>query len=143
MSFVIVVFQFDAVSHRTVSGFEQLIYRGVGDIVGRDPFQFFGAQMIQLALGGRKALDMIATREPFDAILCDLMMPGMSGIELFHTLRAQSTGIERRIVFMTGGAFTPEAEAFLDDISNGRVEKPFDFANVDRLLRQVLDNGRR
>jgi hypothetical protein len=36
---------------------------------------------------------------------------------------------------MTGGAFTPEAETFLDEITNARVEKPFDFAKVDRLLR--------
>jgi hypothetical protein len=43
--------------------------------------------------------------------------------------------MEERLVFMTGGAFTAEAEAFLEEVSNARVEKPFDFASVDRLLR--------
>jgi two-component system cell cycle sensor histidine kinase/response regulator CckA len=94
---------------------------------------------VELAPGGRKALEMLS-REAFDVVLCDLMMPGMSGIELFHAVKATHPGLERKIVFMTGGAFTPEAETFLDEVVNGRVEKPFDFANVDRLLRYVLAN---
>lgn len=98
---------------------------------------------VELAPGGRKALEMFSSREPFDAVLCDLMMPGMSGIELFHVVKATYPGLERRIVFMTGGAFTPEAEAFLDAVANNRVEKPFDFANVDRLLRHVLESAGR
>jgi CheY-like chemotaxis protein len=75
---------------------------------------------------------------PFDAVLCDLMMPGMSGIELYRALKARAPGMEERLVFMTGGAFTTEAEAFLDEVSNARVEKPFDFASVDRLLRHAV-----
>jgi CheY-like chemotaxis protein len=92
---------------------------------------------VDLASSGRRALDMLSSGAPFDAVLCDLMMPGMSGIELFDALKVTSPGTEERLVFMTGGAFTPEAEAFLDEISNARVEKPFDFASVDRLLRLV------
>jgi CheY-like chemotaxis protein len=75
---------------------------------------------------------------PFDAVLCDLMMPGMSGIELYRALKVRAPGMEERLVFMTGGAFTTEAEAFLDEVSNARVEKPFDFASVDRLLRHAV-----
>ncbi len=92
---------------------------------------------VELASSGKRALDMILNGVSFDAVLCDLMMPGMSGIELFEAVKIASPGMEERLVFMTGGAFTPEAEAFLDEISNARVEKPFDFASVDRLLRLV------
>jgi CheY-like chemotaxis protein len=80
---------------------------------------------------------------PFDAVLCDLMMPGMSGIELFRALAIRSPGLEERLVFMTGGAFTAEAEAFLEEVSNARVEKPFDFSSVDRLLRLAVAKRRR
>jgi len=90
---------------------------------------------VAVAATGRRALDMILGSPPFDAVLCDLMMPGMSGIDLFSAVKAAAPGMEERLVFMTGGAFTPEAEAFLDEISNARVEKPFDFASVDHLLR--------
>jgi hypothetical protein len=39
-----------------------------------------------------------------------------------------------RVVFVTGGAFTPEANAFLDKVTNVRLEKPFD---VERLRETV------
>jgi CheY-like chemotaxis protein len=90
-----------------------------------------GQQALELMLGGS------LERARFDAVLCDLMMPGMSGIELYRALKVRAPGMEERLVFMTGGAFTPEAEAFLDEVSNARVEKPFDFASVDRLLRHT------
>jgi CheY-like chemotaxis protein len=98
---------------------------------------------VDLAASGQQALELLvgnpANRSgPFDAVLCDLMMPGMSGIELYRVLKTRAPGTEERLVFMTGGAFTAEAEAFLDEVSNARVEKPFDFASVDRLLRHAV-----
>jgi CheY-like chemotaxis protein len=98
--------------------------------------------VVDLASSGQRALELLLEGGPFDAVLCDLMMPGMSGIELYRALKARSPGMEERLVFMTGGAFTAEAEAFLDEVSNARVEKPFDFASVDRLLRLAV-SGRR
>jgi two-component system, cell cycle sensor histidine kinase and response regulator CckA len=98
---------------------------------------------VDLASSGEQALEMLLGDVPFDAVLCDLMMPGMSGIELFRALKARAPGMEERLVFMTGGAFTPEAEDFLDEVSNARVEKPFDFTSVDRLLRHVAVAHRR
>ena len=56
--------------------------------------------------------------------------------------RLASPGLEEKLVFMTGGAFTAEAEAFLDEVKNLRVEKPFDFASVDQLLRQAATRQR-
>jgi CheY-like chemotaxis protein len=97
---------------------------------------------VLVASSGQQALDKISKDGPFDAVLCDLMMPGMSGIQLFYAVKAASPGLEERLVFMTGGAFTPEAEAFLDAVTNARVEKPFDFASVDRLLRMAVSGTR-
>jgi len=90
---------------------------------------------VEVASSGQQALERMLAGAHFDAVLCDLMMPGMSGIELFAALKARMPGMEERLVFMTGGAFTAEAETFLEEVSNARVEKPFDFASVDRLLR--------
>jgi response regulator RpfG family c-di-GMP phosphodiesterase len=69
----------------------------------------------------------------------DLASSGQRALEL---LLEGGPFMEERLVFMTGGAFTAEAEAFLDEVSNARVEKPFDFASVDRLLRLAV-SGRR
>jgi PAS domain S-box-containing protein len=62
---------------------------------------------------------------PFDTILCDLMMPDMTGMALHDQLRAQAPALASRMVFLTGGAFTPEASEFLDRVPNVRLEKPF------------------
>jgi len=43
-----------------------------------------------------------------------------------------------RIVFMTGGAFTPSARAFLDKVPNARMEKPFDVQNLRLMVHSVL-----
>jgi two-component system, cell cycle sensor histidine kinase and response regulator CckA len=96
---------------------------------------------VDVASSGQQALELLLCGKRFDAVLCDLMMPGMSGIQLFEALKLKAPGLEQRLVFMTGGAFTPEAETFLDEISNARVEKPFDFAKVDRLLRLAASSG--
>jgi CheY-like chemotaxis protein len=90
---------------------------------------------VDVASSGQEALKLLLDGTRFDAVLCDLMMPGMSGIELFHSLSDSAPGLEQKLVFMTGGAFTAEAEAFLEEVKNAHVEKPFDFASVDRLLR--------
>jgi hypothetical protein len=42
-----------------------------------------------------------------------------------------------RVVFVTGGAFTPRAREFLERIPNARVEKPIDFQNLKLLLRNL------
>ncbi|HEX7507053.1 MAG TPA: ATP-binding protein, partial [Polyangia bacterium] len=61
----------------------------------------------------RKALDRIRAGEHFDLILCDLMMPDMTGLDFYNELREFSPARASEIVFMTGGAFTPKARAFL------------------------------
>src|SRR5207244_3729488 len=56
---------------------------------------------------GREALDRLQ-RESFDVVFCDMMMPDVGGVELYQTLQQRQPGTERRLVFMTGGAFTAE-----------------------------------
>jgi PAS domain S-box-containing protein len=87
--------------------------------------------------GAREALGLIDAGHDFDVVFCDLMMPSMSGIDLYETLRSRGTGIERRIVFMTGGAFTTRAAEFLASVDNRRVEKPFSLLLVEGIVRDM------
>ena len=82
----------------------------------------------------RKALDRITGGAAFDLIICDLMMPEMTGMEFHAALLAAAPALADRVVFMTGGAFTPSARRFLEEIANPRLEKPFD----PRELRAVV-----
>ncbi len=85
----------------------------------------------------RAALDQIEGAR-FDAILCDLMMPEMTGMELHARLARSHPVLASRMIFLTGGAFTPRAREFLDGVPNARLEKPFDTDALRALVRQVV-----
>jgi PAS domain S-box-containing protein len=70
----------------------------------------------------------------YDAILCDLMMPEMTGMEFWQRLEP---ALARRVVFLTGGAFTEQARAFLAQVTQPRVEKPFREHELRRAIEQV------
>lgn len=92
----------------------------------------------EVAPSGRRALHTIAERGAhfFDVILCDLMMPGMTGMELYGAVARQWPGLERRFIFMTGGAFTATAAQFLSVVQVPCIDKPFDVAT----LRAAVEN---
>jgi PAS domain S-box-containing protein len=82
---------------------------------------------VDVAVNGHEGLDrLVRATTPYDVILCDLMMPDMTGMDLFAEVAQRFPGLEGRFVLMTGGAFTPRATAFLARIGNRRLEKPFD-----------------
>jgi PAS domain S-box-containing protein len=87
---------------------------------------------------GTEALELLRSDDAFDVVFCDLVMPGMSGIELYHALRAERPGLERRIVFMTGGAFTSRTAEFLASVDNRRVEKPFSMGLIEKIVRDMV-----
>jgi PAS domain S-box-containing protein len=81
------------------------------------------------------ALARLASGERFDVIVCDLMMPEISGIELYAHLADVAPDCRSRIIFMTGGAFTPDAREFLDRLDRPHLEKPFS----ELQLRHAID----
>jgi PAS domain S-box-containing protein len=85
----------------------------------------------------RAALELLGSGAEFDVILCDLMMPELSGMAFYTAVKAQRPGLERRIVFMTGGAFTPAARAFLRSVENACLEKPFRVEQVLALIEKM------
>lgn len=86
----------------------------------------------------RDALERIRRGERYDVILCDLMMPDMTGMDLHAEITRCAPQQAERIVFLTGGAFTQAARAFLDDVPNMRLEKPFDIATLRALVNDRI-----
>jgi PAS domain S-box-containing protein len=80
---------------------------------------------------GLAAIAAIA-RAAYDVIICDVMMPGFDGREVHRRLAAEHPGLERRIVFITGGTFAPDIDAFLASCGNRCLAKPFG-------IEQILD----
>jgi CheY-like chemotaxis protein len=66
------------------------------------------------------------------------MMPHMTGMELHAKLVQLETGQASRMVFFTGGAFTPQARAFIETVGNARLEKPFDALNLRNVVNSLV-----
>jgi CheY-like chemotaxis protein len=81
---------------------------------------------VTVAASGAEALGRFDAGERYDAILCDLMMPQMSGPELHAQLARRDPALAARVVFVTGGAFTEGSTEFLRTTSNACLEKPVD-----------------
>jgi PAS domain S-box-containing protein len=84
----------------------------------------------------RAALARLERGEIFDVILCDLMMPELSGVELYDELTRRAPSAVERMVFLTGGAFGPRAREFLRNVANTCLAKPFDNEALRRLIRE-------
>ena len=87
---------------------------------------------------GRDALDAIAAGTRYDAILCDLMMPEMTGMELHARLLEQAPDQADRMVFVTGGAFTVGAQEFLERLPTPWFEKPCDVAELRNAIAALI-----
>jgi CheY-like chemotaxis protein/anti-sigma regulatory factor (Ser/Thr protein kinase) len=85
----------------------------------------------------REALERITSGQRFDAILCDVMMPEMSGPQLYGELERQVPEQAQRMTFMTGGAFSDDARKFLGLARTPLLEKPLDLERLWRVLEGV------
>jgi two-component system cell cycle sensor histidine kinase/response regulator CckA len=92
---------------------------------------------VVVAGSGREAFEILRRDPAFDVVLCDVMMPELSGVDLYNWLRPIEPQMLERFVFMTGGAFTPRAEQFLRDIPNARLDKPFHPDDLRRVIASV------
>ncbi len=114
---------------------EVILGRSVKRMLARD-------YEVAVATSAREALDLFAAGKRFDVILCDVMMPVMTGMDLFDELRRSIPDQAGRMVFVTGGAFTERARKFLDEVPNPRLEKPFDNAALRALVgEQIARHG--
>jgi CheY-like chemotaxis protein len=85
-----------------------------------------------------EALARISSGERFDLILCDLMMPEMTGMDFYESVRAMYPDQTDRIVFLTGGAFTARARDFLEAVPNLRLDKTFDIQHLRAIVNERL-----
>lgn len=94
---------------------------------------------VTMLTDGREALALLAAGTGYDLIFCDLMMPNMSGMELYRSIFAANRAQASKIVFMTGGAFTASAQAFLDEVGRVHIAKPFTVDSVRKIATDCLE----
>jgi signal transduction histidine kinase len=87
---------------------------------------------VHVVSSAAEALEVLADDVTFDFIFCDLMMPEMSGMDFFAEFSRRKPEVADKVLFMTGGAYSPEVRAFISRVPNRCLQKPFDPAVVIR-----------
>jgi PAS domain S-box-containing protein len=91
---------------------------------------------VDVVTTGRAGLERMILGVDYDTILCDLMMPEMTGMDLYAAIAEKRPGLQRRFVFMTGGAFTARAADFLASVRNRKLDKPFDLETLRAIVER-------
>jgi PAS domain S-box-containing protein len=86
-----------------------------------------------------EALERLRGGERFDVILCDVMMPNMTGVDFWRELERFAPDETKRIVFLTGGAFATQARQFLESVPNLHIDKPFVPEELRAIVRERID----
>jgi PAS domain S-box-containing protein len=87
-----------------------------------------------LASTGEVAKGILEDDPAFDLILCDMMMPKVSGMDLHRWLAQENPHLAEQVIFITGGAFTPRAQDYLSTVDNLWLEKPLDVGNFKKIV---------
>jgi len=95
---------------------------------------------VETASDGSAALEALEARR-FDAVVCDLMMPGISGMDIAEELARRWPDLRVRTLFLTGGAITEVAERFLARPDVRYLTKPVQLGELDRTLNQLVDGS--
>ena len=83
-----------------------------------------------------RALQLLQTGI-FDAVVCDVMMPSITGIDLHQQVVAKNPALASKFVFMTGGTYTARARDYLESVSNPRLTKPFEIRDLVAAIEAV------
>lgn len=111
---------------------EPAIGRSLGALLAQD-------HDVRVMTSGAEALaELLENATAYDVVLCDLMMPHVTGMDIHARLAEERPNELRKLVFMTGGAFTEPAIAFLERVDSPRLEKPFTLDTLKNILGERL-----
>jgi CheY-like chemotaxis protein len=96
---------------------------------------------VTIARCGQEAIDHIARGLRFDAIVSDVMMPNMTGIELLEELRRVAPDQADRLIFLSGGAFTVQTRERLDAIGAPQLEKPVTAGELRSCVARIVGDA--
>jgi CheY-like chemotaxis protein len=98
---------------------------------------------IDVVGSGKDALARLDGGDRYGAIVCDVMMPEVSGMDVYDAVSARRPELLPSFVFVTGAAFSATAREFLERVPNTKLEKPFDMQALRDAIVAVTSRGAR
>ena len=111
---------------------EPAIRRALGKVFAR------GGMDVVEANSGRDALELLATGVAVDAAVCDVVMPGGSGLDLYDRLTHEAPQLVGHVVFLTGLAHDPAVHGPIEARGVPLVSKLDDLMIVVDAVRLAL-----
>jgi CheY-like chemotaxis protein len=97
---------------------------------------------VTIATSGQNALDALSTEAEFDAVICDINMPGIDGAEFYRSLVQEHPQLAPRVVFCSGGIFDETTLEFVESTHNPVLNKPIAPSTLLDAVSSFLDERR-
>jgi two-component system NtrC family sensor kinase len=110
---------------------ESIIAQLIADVLGGEGYD------VDTAPHGVAALERLE-RRTYDVVLCDLRMPELDGLGLFREIEQRYPDLLHRFVFVTGTSEHADYQGFIDDVKVPVLTKPFDMADLVRVVQELL-----
>jgi CheY-like chemotaxis protein len=107
--------------------------------IARIALERIGGWTVVEACSAETAIDVVATESPFDAVVLDVMMPGLDGPATLRMLRDGRLAPGTPVVFMTARAQLEDRQRLAALGAAGTIAKPFDPITLPAQLQQILD----
>ena len=91
------------------------------------------------AYSGEEGRNILSNDDNFDVIFCDLMMPKVTGFDLAQWMKKERSGLCSRVVFMSGGVFTPADQKRVDELQMPLLKKPMNKKELNARLDQIMN----
>lgn len=90
------------------------------------------------AQSGAEALETVGSGASVDALVCDVIMPGLSGLEFYDELVTRTPRLARRVVFLTGAAHDPAVNTPIEQRGVPLISKLDDLSIVVDAVRLAI-----
>lgn len=107
------------------------------ELIRRTLRRILSSHEVTEACSGAEALHGLAARSDYDVILCDLMMPGITGIDVYEQIKETEPALASRFLFMSGGVFGDDMEKRLARLNRSVISKPVDREALHKLLSSM------
>lgn len=92
---------------------------------------------LDVASSGREAFELLSSSK-YDLVICDIQMPGTSGLDFYRELEGSYPSLADRVIFISGDIVHFDIQHFLDRINAHVLRKPFDLAGLYQQVNSIL-----